>query len=169
MKTDMRRTLARQPFELKIRQIGQLLQLSAKVKIQRGSDNVDSIAQGLGAHKSATRKILAAERQLGIRRDPLIISAIRRRLVLQFNYNGKLRTVEPQTYGLSTAGREVLRAYERTIPNGSKRSGMAKLFDLNKISGLRKSGESFRQALPAHNPDDSAMVEIFATLPVPGK
>ena len=169
MKTDMRRTLARQPFEQKIRQVGQLLQLSAKVKIQGGSDNVDSIARGLRAHKSATRKILAAERQIGIRRDPLIISAIRRKSVLQFNYNGKLRTVEPQTYGLSTTGREVLRAYERTIPNGSKRSGMAKLFDLNKISGLRKSGQSFRQALPAHNPDDSAMVEIFATLPVPGK
>ncbi len=91
------------------------------------------------------------------------------KLVLQFIYNGKLRTVEPQTYGLSTTGREVLRAYERTIPNGSKRSGMAKLFDLNKISGLRKSGQSFSQALPTHNPDDSAMVEIFATLPVPGK
>ena len=44
MKTDMRRTLAQQPFEQKIRQIGQLLQLSAKVKIQGGSDNVDSIA-----------------------------------------------------------------------------------------------------------------------------
>jgi predicted DNA-binding transcriptional regulator YafY len=105
-----------------IRQIGQLLQISAKVKTQRGSDNVDSIARGQRAHKNATRKILAAGRQLGIRRDPLIISAIRRKLVLQFNYNGKLRTVEPQTYGLSTAGREVLRAYERTIPNSSKRS-----------------------------------------------
>jgi hypothetical protein len=46
MKTDMRRTLARQPFEQKIRQIGQLLQLSAKVKNQRGSENVDSIARG---------------------------------------------------------------------------------------------------------------------------
>jgi len=127
------------------------------------------IALGLRPHKNATRKILAVERQLGIRRDPLIISAIRRKLVLQFNYNGKLRTVEPQTCGLSTAGREGLRAYERTIPNGSRRSGMGKLFDLNKISGLRKSGQSFRQALPAHNPDDSAMVEIFATLPVQGK
>jgi hypothetical protein len=169
MKTDMRRRLARQPFEQKIRQIGQLLQLSAKVKTQRGSDNVDSIARGLRAHKNATRKMLAAERQMGIRRDPLIISAIRRKSVLQFKYNGKLRTVEPQTYGLSTAGREVLRAYERTIPNGSKRPGMAKLFDVSKISELRKSGQSFRQALPAHNPDDSAMVEIFATLPVPGK
>jgi predicted DNA-binding transcriptional regulator YafY len=127
------------------------------------------IARGLRAHKNATRKILAAERQIGIRRDPLIISAIRRKSVLQFNYKGKLRTVQPQTYGLSTTGREVLRAYELTIPNGSKRSGMAKLFDLSKISGLRKVGQSFRQALPAHNPDDSAMVEVFATLPVPEK
>jgi hypothetical protein len=127
------------------------------------------IARGLRAHKAATRKIQATERHIGIRRDPLIIAAIRRKSVLKFSYNGKLRIVEPQTYGLSTAGREVLRAYERPATNGSKRSDMAKLFDLKKISGLRESGLSFREALPAHNPDDSAMVEIFATLPAPKK
>jgi predicted DNA-binding transcriptional regulator YafY len=125
------------------------------------------IARGLRAHKNATRKICATERQIGIQRDPLIISAIRRKSVLKFSYNGKLRTVEPQTYGLSTTGREVLRAYERPATNGAKRSGMAKLFDLKKISGLRESGQTFQEALPAHNPDDSAMVEIFATLPAP--
>ena len=125
------------------------------------------IARGLRAHKNATRKILAIERQIGIQRDPLIISAIRRKSVLKFSYNGKLRTVEPQTYGLSTTGREVLRAYERPATNGARRSGMAKLFDLKKISGLRESGQTFQEALPAHNPDDSAMVEIFATLPAP--
>jgi hypothetical protein len=43
---------------------------------------------------------------------------------------------------------------------------MARLFDLKKISELQETGESFEGALPAHNPDDSAMVEIFATLPV---
>ena len=32
MKTELRRNLARQPFEEKIRQVGQLIQLSAKVK-----------------------------------------------------------------------------------------------------------------------------------------
>jgi len=126
-----------------------------------------SIARGLRAHRNATRKIFATERQIGIQRDPFIISAIRRKSVLKFNYNGKLRTVEPQTYGLSTTGREVLRAYERPATNGAKRSGMAKLFDLKKISGLRESGQTFQEALPAHNPDDGAMVEIFATLPAP--
>lgn len=90
---------------------------------------------------------------------------IRRKSVPKFSYNGKLRTVEPQTYGLSTTGREVFRAYERSATNASKRSGMAKLFDLKKISGLRKDGQSFRKASPAHHPDDTAMVEIFATLP----
>lgn len=125
------------------------------------------ITRGLRAHKNATRKILAAERQLGILRDPAIISAIRRKSVLGFYYNGKQRMVEPQTYGLSAAGREVLRAHERSVANGPKPSGMAKLFDVSKISKLQETGLRFAEALPAHNPDDSAMVEIFATLPKP--
>ena len=124
------------------------------------------IARGLRAHKSATRKIQAVESQLGVR-EPLIISAIRRKSVLEFRYNGKLRTVQPQTYGLSTSGCEVLRAYEQPAGNGARRSGMAKLFDLKKISALRETGQIFQEALPAHNPDDSAMVEVFATLPRP--
>lgn len=125
------------------------------------------IERGLRAHRAATKEVRDEDRRMGIRRDPLIISAIRRKSVLQFSYNGKLRTVEPQAYGLSSAGREVLRAYERPAADGARRAGMAKLFDLKKISGLRESGLNFLQALPAHNPDDSAMVEIFAALPAP--
>ena len=82
MKTDMRRALARRPFEEKIRKIEQLLQLSAKLKAQHGANNATLIARGLRAHKDATRQIPAAKCQLGIRRDPLIISAIRRKAVL---------------------------------------------------------------------------------------
>jgi predicted DNA-binding transcriptional regulator YafY len=167
MKAEIRGALAREPFEQKIRKTGQLLQLAGKLKAQRAVNNVDSAARGLRAHENASRNILAAEQHPGVHRDPLIISAIRRKAVLQFSYNGKLRTVEPQTYGLSTTGREVLRAFERPATDGLKRPGTAKLFDLKKISGLRESGLNFKQALPAHNPDDSAMVEIFATLPAP--
>ena len=64
---------------------------------------------------------------------------------------------------MSTAGREVLRAFERN----AGRSGVAKLFEVEKISGAEKTGEKFDQALRMHNPNDSAMVEIFATLPKP--
>jgi hypothetical protein len=59
----------------------------------------------------------------------------------------------------------VLRA--RQIGGGSRsgQSQIAKLFDLKKISALRKTGVHFERALPEHNPNDSAMAEIFASLP----
>lgn len=145
MKAEMRRRLAGEPFEEKLWKVARLVALGARAKEQ--SPNFG--------------------RPLGIRRDPIIISAIRRKSVLKFTYNRKQRTVEPQTYGLSTTGREVLRAYVRPETDSSKLSGMAKLFDFEKIFGLRESGETFQEALPAQDPDDTAMVEIFATLPPP--
>ena len=96
-----------------------------------------------------------------------IVSAIEKKLVLQFTYHGQERVVEPQTYGVSKTGKEVLRA--RQIGGGSRsgRSRIAKLFDVKEMSGLKPTGDHFRDALPEHNPKDSAMVEIFATLPTP--
>ena len=44
MKTDMRRELARQPFEQKIRKIGQLIQLAARLKAQRASERAEEAA-----------------------------------------------------------------------------------------------------------------------------
>ena len=101
------------------------------------------------------------------RRDRTILSAIKNKQILRFKYNGKERIVEPQTYGISIAGREVLRARQVGGESGSGQLRMAKLFDLEKISQLRKAGTAFAAALPAHNPSDSAMV--FATLPKPTK
>lgn len=44
MKTEMRRELARQPFEQKIRKVGQLIQLSAKLKARRASEGAEDAA-----------------------------------------------------------------------------------------------------------------------------
>jgi hypothetical protein len=95
-----------------------------------------------------------------------IVSAIKKKLVLRFVYNGKERVVEPQTYGVSKTGKEVLRA--RQIGGGSRsgQSRIAKLFDVEKLSGLKNTDEQFAEALPEHNPNDSAMAEVFATLPI---
>jgi len=129
------------------------------------------VREGLEAHRRATAKVKAsALKTLGKpRRDRTILSAIKNKQVLRFMYNGKERIVEPQTYGISIAGREVLRARQVGGESGSGQLGMAKLFDLEKISNLRKAGSAFAGALPAHNPKDSAMVEVFATLPKPTK
>jgi hypothetical protein len=94
-----------------------------------------------------------------------LIAAIQEKLVLRFVYNGAERIVEPQTYGVSTAGKEVLRARQTGGESRSGQSRIAKLFEVEKISSLKKTGERFAQALPRHNPDDSAMVKVIATLP----
>src|SRR5215211_6525082 len=129
----------------------------------------DFVRDGLEAHRRASRNVKAnALKQLGKpKRDRTIRSAIKNKEVLRFKYNGKERIVEPQTYGISIAGREVLRAHQIGGRNGSGPLRMAKLFDLEKISNLRKAGTVFGKALSAHNPKDSAMVEVFATLPKP--
>ena len=67
MKTEMRRALAREPFEPKIHKTEQLLQLSQKLKAQRAVRNVDFAARGLRAYNDATRKVLALEELGGIR------------------------------------------------------------------------------------------------------
>jgi len=108
----------------------------------------------LEAHRRATAKVKAnALKTLGKpRRDRTILSAIKNKQVLRFKYNGKERIVEPQTYGISIAGREVLRARQVGGESGSGQLRMAKLFDLKKISQLRKAGTAFAASLPAHNP-----------------
>jgi hypothetical protein len=99
----------------------------------------------------------------------LLISAIKDRNILRFSYEGYPRTVEPQTYGMSYGGTYVLRGYQTGGESHSGQSRIAKLFDVAKISKLQKSDEHFKEALPSHNPEDSAMKLIFATLPKSSK
>jgi len=97
----------------------------------------------------------------------VILSAIKNRDVLRFLYEGRERTVEPQTYGMSYTGRYVLRGYQTGGESSSGRTKMAKLFDIAKISNLQRTGAKLQQALSSHNPEDSAMMEVFASLPRP--
>jgi len=96
-----------------------------------------------------------------------ILSAIKNRDVLRFWYEGRERIVEPQTYGMSYTGRYVLHGYQTGGESSSGRTKMAKLFDIAKISKLQRTGAKLGHALPSHNPEDSAMMEVFASLPRP--
>ena len=99
----------------------------------------------------------------------LFIAAVNGRQVLKFSYEGCLRIVEPQTYGRSYTGRYLLRAHPTSGESRSGHSRLAKLFDVAKIAKLQKTAERFKKALPSHNPEDSAMKVIFATLRKPSR
>jgi YD repeat-containing protein len=94
----------------------------------------------------------------------LLTSAIEKHEVLRFTYDGHERLVEPQTFGMDWDDQDVLRAYQ--ISGGCK-SGQPvglKLFAVAEIAGLRKTGQTFKGPRPEHNPNDSAMRTIYATL-----
>jgi predicted DNA-binding transcriptional regulator YafY len=93
-----------------------------------------------------------------------ICKAIQKKAVIEFNYEGELRIVEPQCYGISTAGKEVMRGFQTAGHSRSRRSVSEKLFELSKISGLKETGETFSKPGPHYNPSDKAMVYVHCHL-----
>lgn len=89
-----------------------------------------------------------------------VCDAIESRAILRFSYDGGVRTVEPYCHGISTAGHEVLRAYQI---GGYSQSGDPrgwKLFEVAKISGLSETGQTFTANRPGYNPDDQGMSSV---------
>ncbi len=89
-----------------------------------------------------------------------ICDAIRDRAIVEFEYDGGMRTVEPHAHGISTAGHEVVRGYQ---VEGFSRSGNPegwRLYDIFKIEGLRRTGTVFTQDRPNYSPDDRQMRSV---------
>lgn len=90
-----------------------------------------------------------------------IATAIARRAVLTFTYDGLPRVVQPATYGVTTTGRPTLRAcqvggasHRNTIPGWA-------LFAEDKMFDVAATGESFADfALPGYTRGDSAFTII---------
>jgi predicted DNA-binding transcriptional regulator YafY len=148
MKKEIRQRLACEPFEEKIRKAGQLVRLAKEFPRQPPSP---------GARFAAAA------------REKTIIDAIRNRKVVEFSYDGQPRIVEPQTYGISTAGHPILRGYQRAGGSISGYTTGLRLFEIVKISQLQQTGERFAEARPEHNPNDRAMSKVIISLPPPAR
>jgi predicted DNA-binding transcriptional regulator YafY len=91
--------------------------------------------------------------------NEVLVQAIRQKRRLRFTYNGKVRLVEPQCYGVGTKGTELLRAHQ--LQGGEQREP---LFDVARISGLEVLDEGFERPGPNYKKGDSAMKTIFEQL-----
>ena len=91
--------------------------------------------------------------------NQVLVTAIEKRLRLRFRYNGRVRLVEPQCYGIGTKGTELLRAHQ--LQGGQEREP---LFDVSKIADLKALTEVFDRPGPNYKRNDSAMKTIFAQL-----
>lgn len=88
-----------------------------------------------------------------------LVNSILHKRRLRFTYNGKARLVEPQCYGVSAKGNELLRGHQ--LEGGPQREP---LFDLSKMEGLIVLDETFARPGPNYTKGDSAMVRIHCEL-----
>ena len=89
-----------------------------------------------------------------------VCDAIRVRAVITFDYDGGARTAEPHLHGVSTAGNDVLCAWQT---GGYSRSGQSsgwKLFRIEEMSDVVMTDQRFTGSRPGYNPEDSRMTMI---------
>ena len=90
---------------------------------------------------------------------PLICDAIRLKHVIRFEYHGGAREVEPYLYGRSSAGVELLRAFQL---RGASRSGETagwKMFQVADISSVSVTFEPFT-ARSGYDPNDTVITFV---------
>jgi hypothetical protein len=93
-----------------------------------------------------------------------ICKAIKKKALLQFNYHGTLRIVEPQCHGVSTAGKEVLRGFQIKDRGQPNKPATERLFEVSKIIDLQETGGRFSKPGPHYTPNDKAMTGVHCCL-----
>lgn len=94
----------------------------------------------------------------------LICEAIRRRVLLEFHYHGKLRVVAPYCHGVSTRGGDILRAVQVRGASASGGFGFGKLWTVADIANPRLLDEPFVPDDPNYAPNDTAMKHIHCRI-----
>ncbi len=92
-----------------------------------------------------------------------ICEAIRNMKLIEFYYNGGIRTIEPHCHGVTTAGNEGLRGYQ---VDGYSESGNLgwKMFDLGNASSIQILDEAFDGPRPGYRKGDRGMSQIYCEL-----
>ena len=88
-------------------------------------------------------------------RSGVVCKAIASRRLLEFDYDGHHRVVEPHCHGRGAEGQDFLRAYQVAGTSASGPLGW-KLFDLARVRNLRVLNGSFVRRAD-YRPDDTSM------------
>jgi len=87
-------------------------------------------------------------------------------LLLEFDYNGHHRIVEPHTYGVSSTGKDTLAAFQT---QGTSDKGTVpdwKQFTVDKVKHLKASGTTFTGTRPGYTRGDSRMTKFMPSFSI---
>ena len=96
--------------------------------------------------------------------ESLLCRAIRTRMVLEFEYDGRPRVVHPYCHGTTPKGQQLLRAVQ---VDGETRSGgmrYGKLWTVSKLENVQVTTTPFTPDDPNYNPDDTAFATIHCRI-----
>jgi hypothetical protein len=96
--------------------------------------------------------------------EPKICEAIDAQRMLEFDYGGYHRVVQPYCHGLTRKGAETLRAVQLSSDGRSGGHGFGKLWTVSKMQNLRVVVETFDPDDPDYNPNDTALLEIHCSV-----
>jgi hypothetical protein len=95
--------------------------------------------------------------------NAIINSAIEKKLLLSFTYEGLFRIVEPHCYGISTKGSHCLRAFQVDGESSSGNLGW-KLYDISKASNILLLEHAFPSIRDGYKKGDKQMTTIIIEL-----
>jgi len=93
----------------------------------------------------------------------LLTNAIQSQFLIEFDYDGGLRIVEPHCHGISSKGNHVLRAYQVDGYSSTGKMGW-KLYDMSKVTSVLIKEEIFSEIRPGYSKGDKGMVSIYCEL-----
>ena len=94
----------------------------------------------------------------------LINEAIKNRNLLEFNYQGFYRVVEPHTFGIYNNGNEILIAYQIDGESKSRKTPFWSNFLIDEIEDLLVSEDSFIEPRYGYKKGDKRFRLIFSEL-----
>ena len=96
-----------------------------------------------------------------------LCEAIKNRSILELHYTAGTRIVEPHTYGASSQGNQLLRAFQSEGASSSGKPTDWKLLRVDRISNLIVLADTFQGPRPGYALNDSVMKGgIYAQLPL---
>lgn len=95
----------------------------------------------------------------------VICNAIENLELLEIDYNGGSRIVEPHRLGESSNGNELLSCYQISGHSNSGRSEGWKRMKVENIDSVRPAGKNFYGPREGYNPDgERGMVDIYCDI-----
>ena len=97
-------------------------------------------------------------------RKSIICDAVNNKQIIRFNYEGRIRIVEPHLVGQKSNNDIQLSAYQVGGTSESRKRPPWRYYDLSGMTRLTLTGDTFDHPRPGYNRNDKNMTHIYCRI-----